>query len=328
MTIARISMLALLLLQPLLAAPAQAQQQAQTYPARTVRMIVPFPPGQATDIVARMVAERLAVVWGQPVIVDNRGGGGGVPGMIAGRDAPADGYTIMMGTSGTVAVNPALYAKLPYDPLKDFAMTGGMMTVPLMLVAHPSFPFGTVKELVDGAKRAPGTVNWAFPGTGTAQHLTGELFKSRAGIDIVGVPYKGSGPALTDLLGGQVTLMVDSLASSLPHIKAGKLKAVAMTSAARVPQLPDVPTVAESGFAGFEGVGWAGVLMPVATPRDIVEKVSADVRRILQDPAMQARIADRGAIADPRTSAEFTAFVRAEITKWADIVKQAKVQVE
>ena len=178
-------MLALLLLQPLLAAPAQAQQQAQTYPARTVRMIVPFPPGQATDIVARMVAERLAVVWGQPVIVDNRGGGGGVPGMIAGRDAPADGYTIMIGTSGTVAVNPALYAKLPYDPLKDFAMTGGMMTVPLMLVAHPSFPFGTVKELVDGAKRAPGTVNWAFPGTGTAQHLTGELFKSRAGVDLV-----------------------------------------------------------------------------------------------------------------------------------------------
>ena len=203
MTVARISMLALLLLQSVLAA--QAQQQAQAYPARTVRMIVPFPPGQATDIVARMVAERLSTVWNQPVIVDNRGGGGGVPGMIAGRDAPADGYTIMLGTSGTVAVNPALYAKLPYDPQKEFAMTGGMMTVPLMLVAHPGFQFGTVKELVDAAKRAPGTINWAFPGTGTAQHLTGELFKSRAGIDIVGVPYKGSGPAMTDLLGGQVT---------------------------------------------------------------------------------------------------------------------------
>ena len=326
MTVARISMLALLLLQSVLAA--QAQQQAQAYPARTVRMIVPFPPGQATDIVARMVAERLSTVWNQPVIVDNRGGGGGVPGMIAGRDAPADGYTIMLGTSGTVAVNPALYAKLPYDPQKEFAMTGGMMTVPLMLVAHPGFQFGTVKELVDAAKRAPGTINWAFPGTGTAQHLTGELFKSRAGIDIVGVPYKGSGPAMTDLLGGQVTLMMDSLASALPQIKAGKLKAIAMTSAARVPQLPDVPTIAESGFAGFEGVGWGGLLMPVATPREIVEKVSADVRRILQDAAMQARIAERGAIADPRTSAEFAAFVKAEIIKWADIVKQARIQVE
>ena len=324
MTIARISILTLLLLQALLAAPVHAQ----AYPARTVRMVVPFPAGQATDIVARMLAERLTTVWGQPVIVDNRGGGGGVPGMIAGRDAPADGYTITLGTSGTIGVNPSLYPKLPYDPHRDFAMVGGMMTVPLMLVAHPTFQFGTVKELVDGAKKAPGSINWAFPGTGTAQHLTGELFRSRAGVDLVGVPYKGSGPAMTDLLGGQVTLMLDSLASALPHIKAGKLKAIAMTSAARVPQLPEVPTIAESGFAGFEGVGWAGLVMPIATPRDIVEKISADVRRILQDPAMQARIADRGAVADPRNSAEFAAFVKAENIKWAEIVKLAKIQVE
>ncbi len=324
MTIARISMLALLFLQSMLAVPAHAQ----AYPARTVRMVVPFPAGQATDIVARMLAERLTTVWGQPVIVDNRGGGGGVPGMIAGRDAAADGYTITLGTSGTIGVNPSLYPKLPYDPFRDFAMVGGMMTVPLMLVAHPSFQFGTIKELVDGAKKAPGTINWAFPGTGTAQHLTGELFKSRAGIDLVGVPYKGSGPAMTDLLGGQVTLMLDSLASALPHIKAGKLKAIAMTSAARVPQLPEVPTVAESGFAGFDGVGWAGLVMPIATPREIVEKISADVRRILQDPAMQARIADRGAVADPRTSAEFAAFVKAENIKWGEIIKQAKIQVD
>ncbi len=321
---ARISVFFLLLLQALLAAPAHAQ----AYPNRTVRMVVPFPAGQATDIVARMLAERLTTVWGQPVIVDNRGGGGGVPGMIAGRDAPADGYTITLGTSGTIGVNPSLYPKLPYDPHRDFAMVGGMMTVPLMLVAHPSFPFGTLKDLVDGAKKAPGTINWAFPGTGTAQHLTGELFKSRAGVDLVGVPYKGSGPAMTDLLGGQVTLMLDSLASALPHLKAGKLKAIAMTSAARVPQLPDVPTVAESGFTGFEGVGWGGLVMPIATPRDIVEKISADVRRILQDPAMQARIADRGAVADTRNSAEFAAFVKAENIKWAEIVKLAKIQVE
>ena len=324
MTLARISLMALFVLQWVLAAPAHAQ----AYPARTVRVIVPFPPGQATDIVARMVAERLTTVWNQSVIVDNRAGGGGVPGMIAGRDAPADGYTVTLGTSGTVGVNPGLYAKLPYDPLKEFAMVGGMFTVPLMLVAHPSFQFSTVKDLVEGAKKAPGTINWAYPGTGTSQHLTGELFKSLAGIDLVGVPYKGSGPAMTDLLGGQVTLMMDSLASALPHIKAGKIRAIAMTSAARVPQLPDVPTIAESGFAGFEGVGWGGLVAPIATPRDIVEKISADVRRILLDPAMQARIIERGAVADPRTSAEFTAFAKAEITKWAEITRQSKIKVE
>lgn len=301
---------------------------AQGFPAKPVRMIVPFPPGQATDIVARMLAERLTTVWNQTVIIDNRAGGGGVPGTLAGRDAPADGYTVTLGTSGTIAVNPGIYSKLPYDPLKEFAMVGGVFTVPLMLVAHPSFPYNTVKELVAAARKAPGTLNWAFPGTGTSQHLTGELFKFRAGIDLVGIPYKGSGPAMTDLLGGQVTLMMDSLASALPHIKSGKIKAIAMSSAQRVPQLPEVPTIAESGFAGFEGVGWGGLVVPIATPKDIVEKIGGDVRRILSDPAMQTRIVERGAIADPRGTAEFAAFVKAEITKWGDIAKQANIKVD
>lgn len=301
---------------------------AQAYPARPVKLMVPFPPGQATDIVARMVAERLTTVWGQSVVVENRAGGGGVPGMLAGRDAPADGYTITLGTSGTIGVNPGIYAKLAYDPVKEFAMVGGMFTVPLMLVAHPTLPYNNLKELVDAAKKAPGTINWAYPGTGTSQHLTGELFKSLAAIDLTGIPYKGSGPAMTDLLGAQVRLMMDSLASSLPHIKAGKIKAIAMTTAQRVPQLPDVPTVAESGFPGFEGVGWGGLVVPIATPKDIVDKISGDVRRILLDPAMQARIVERGAIADPRTAAEFTAFARAEVVKWAAIAKQSKIQVE
>ncbi len=301
---------------------------AQAYPARPVKLMVPFPPGQATDIVARMVAERLTTVWGQSVVVENRAGGGGVPGMLAGRDAPADGYTITLGTSGTIGVNPGIYAKLAYDPVKEFAMVGGMFTVPLMLVAHPTLPYNNLKELVDAAKKAPGTINWAYPGTGTSQHLTGELFKSLAAIDLTGIPYKGSGPAMTDLLGAQVRLMMDRLASSLPHIKAGKIKAIAMTTAQRVPQLPDVPTVAESGFPGFEGVGWGGLVVPIATPKDIVDKISGDVRRILLDPAMQARIVERGAIADPRTAAEFTAFARAEVVKWAAIAKQSKIQVE
>ena len=301
---------------------------AQAYPARPVKLMVPFPPGQATDIVTRMVAERLTTVWGQAVVVENRAGGGGVPGMLAGRDAPADGYTITLGTSGTIGINPSIYTKLAYDPVKEFAMVSGMFTVPLMLVAHPTLPYNNLKDLVDAAKKAPGTINLAYPGTGTSQHLTGELFKSLAAIDLTGIPYKGSGPAMTDLLGAQVKLMMDSLASALPHIKAGKIKAIAMTTTQRVPQLPDVPTIAELGYPGFEGVGWGGLVVPIATPKDIVEKISGDVRRILLDPAMQTRISERGAIADPRTSAEFTAFARAEVVKWAAIAKQSKIQVE
>ena len=305
-----------------------ALAQAQGFPSKTVRMIVPFPPGQATDIVTRMLAERLATVWNQPVIVDNRAGGGGVPGTLAGRDAPADGYTVTLGTSGTMAVNPGIYSKLPYDPLKEFTMVGGVLTVPLILVAHPSFAHNTVKGLVEGAKREPGKINLAVPGTGTSQHLTGELLMYRAGINLEVVPYKGSGPAMTDLLGGQVTLMVDSLASALPHIRSGKIKAIAMTSSQRAPQLPEVPTVAESGFPGFEGVGWGGLVVPVSTPKDIVEKIAGDVRRILLDPAMQTRIVERGAIADPRGSAEFAAFVKDEIAKWGDIAKRANIRVD
>jgi tripartite-type tricarboxylate transporter receptor subunit TctC len=302
--------------------------QAQTYPARPVKMIVPFPPGQATDIVARLLADRLSAAWGQGVIVENRGGGGGVPALVAGRDAPADGYTITFGTSGTVGINPGIYSKLPYDPVRDFAMVGGVFTVPLMIVAHPSLPQNTLKELIDAAKKSPGTINWAVPGTGTSQHLTGELFKSIVGIDLVGIPYKGSGPAITDLLGGQVPLMFDSLASALPHIKGGKVKAIAMTTLKRVPQLPEVPTVAESGYPGFEGVGWGGLIVPIATPKDIIEKIATDSRRILNDPAMATRVIDRGAIVDARGPAEFADFVKAEIVKWAGIAKKSKIQVE
>ena len=301
---------------------------AQQFSNRTVRLIVPFPPGQATDIVARLLAERLAPIWGQQVIVDNRAGGGGVPGMVAGRDAPPDGYTITVGTSGTLGVNPMLYPKLAYNPQRDYNMVGGMFTVPLLWVAHPSFPYSNLKEFVDGAKKAPGTINWAYPGTGTSQHLTGELFISRAGITLTAIPYKGSGPAMTDLLGGQVTLMMDSLASALPQIRAGKLKAIAVTTSTRLPQLPDVPTIAESGYPGFEGVGWGGLVVPQATPKDIVEKIGTDVRRILQDPSVQARIIERGAIADPRNSAEFASFVKAENVKWGDVIKAARIQVD
>ncbi|CAN0382710.1 unnamed protein product, partial [Phaeothamnion confervicola] len=272
--------------------------------------------------------EQLSKSWGQQVIVDTRGGGGGIPGMLAGRDAPADGYTITFGTSGTIGANPGLYAKLPYDPPKDFTMVGGVFVVPLMFVAHPGFPHATIKDIVAAAKREPGKLNWAFAGTGTSQHLTGELFKVRAGVDMVGIPYKGSGPAMTDLMGGQVGLMVDSLASALPHVKGGKIKALAMTTLQRVPQLPDVPTVAESGYPGFDGNGWAGLVVPAATPRDVVERIGAEVRKAMTDPAMQVRVTERGAIPDPRGPAEWGEFVRAEIAKWGDIAKRANIRLD
>ena len=321
-------MFSLLVAATLLAAASVAARAQASYPARPVRLVVPFPPGQATDIVARLLADALTRQWGQQVVVENRGGGGSIPGMMAGRDAPPDGYTITFGTSGSIGVNPSLYASLPYDPPKDFAMVNGVFIVPLMIVAHPSAPFNSLAEMVAAAKREPGKLNWGYAGTGTSQHLTGELFKVRAAVDIVGVTYKGSGPAITDLLGGQIILLVDSLASALPHIRSGKIRALAMTSAQRVPQLPDLPTVAELGYPGFDGVGWGGLIVPKATPAGVVEKIGADVRRALGDPMLQQRIIDRGAVPDPRGPKAWTEFVNAEIVKWAEVVRRANLKAD
>ena len=311
----------------LAATPLAALAQA-AFPSKPVRMVVPFPPGQATDIVARLLADALTKQWGQQVIVENRAGGASIPGMLQGRDAAPDGHTITFGTSGSIGINPSLYPTLPYDPPRDFAMVGGVFIVPLMIVAHPSAPYANLKEMIAAAKKDPGKLDWAYAGTGTSQHLTGELFKVRTGVDILGVTYKGSGPAMTDLLGGQVKLMVDSLASALPHIKAGKIRALAMTTPQRVPQLPDVPTVAESGYPGFDGVGWGGLVVPKATPAALVERIGADVRRALADPVMQQRIIDRGAIPDPRGPREWTEFVGAEIVKWGEVVRRANLKPE
>ncbi len=303
-----------------------AAVQAQTwYPTKPVRLIVPFPPGQATDIVARLLAEELGRLWAKQVIVDNRAGGASVPGMIAGRDAPADGYTLTFAASSTLAVNPALYAKLPYSP-KEFALVHAVFAQPWVIVAHPASGYDTLDKVVQAAKKEPGRVQWGYGAT--ALQLAAELFKFRAGIDITGVPYKGSGPAVTDLLGGQIMLLVDTMASSLPHIKAGKIVPLAVLSAQRVPQLPAVPTVAELGYPGFEGTGWGGLVVPKATPVEVIEKISADVHRVLGDPQLQQRIAERGAVPDLRGPREWSEFVDAEVTKWADIVRRAKVTVQ
>ena len=309
----------------LFAGPAWSQS---VYPAKPVRIVVPFPPGQAADTFSRMLAERLTALWGQQVVVENRGGGGGVPGVMAVKEAPPDGYTWLVGTSGTLGVNPSVYAKIPYDPLKDFAPASNIFIVPLIIVAHPSFAPNTVAELVDAAKKAPGRINFASAGPGTAQHMTGELFKSRASVDLVHIPYKGSGPGITDLVGGQVPIMFDSITSAMPHIKSGRAKAIAVTTAQRIPQLPDVPTVAESGYPGFEGVGWSGIVLPAGTPREIVERVSADIQKLLNDPQLRERMIERGGIPDPRTPQGYADFIRSEIEKWAQVAKAANVRLD
>ena len=300
--------------------------QAQTgFPARPVRMIVPFPPGQATDIVARMLGEELTKIWGRQVVIENRAGGATVPGMLAGRNAPADGYTITLATSSSLAVNPSLYAKLPYEP-GDFAMVSGVFVQPWLVVANSSAPFDTLKDMIALAKKEPGRLSWGHGAP--ALQLAGEHFRHRVAIDMVAVPYKGSGPAIVDLLGGQIPLLVDTMASALPHVKSGRIKALAVMSARRAPQLPDVPTVDELGFPGFEGSGWGGLVVPRATPAEIVEKIGSEVRRILVEPAIQRRLIEIGSIADARGPQEWTRFVNAEIEKWAEIARRANVKAE
>lgn len=307
----------------LLAASAGTVHAQDNFPNKPVRMFVPFPAGQATDIIARLMADSLGKIWGQQVVVENRPG---VPGMMAGRDAPADGYTITFGTSGTLAVNPGIYSKLPYEAARDYAFVSGGATVPMIIVANPSLPHNTLKELIDAAKKQPGKFSIGYGGVNNTQHLTGEYFKSTTGVDMVGITYKGSAAAVTDLIGGQIPLLVDSLAATLPHIKAGKIKALAITSLQRAPQLPELPTVAELGYPGFEGVGWAGLVVPKATPAAIVEKIGADARRVLGDATMRERLIDRGMVADPRGPKEWGDFVNAEVVKWAETARRANVR--
>jgi tripartite-type tricarboxylate transporter receptor subunit TctC len=245
--------------------------------------------------------------------------------MLAGKDAAPDGYTITFASSTTTAVNEAIYPKLPYNMQRDFVAVGGIFTQPWLILANPAAPYNNLKELVDAAKQAPGKLTWGFGAN--ALELAAELFKQRAQIDISGVSYKGSGPAMNDLLGGHILLAVDTMASSLPHIQAGKLKAIASLSTERAPQLPDVPTIAEQGYPGFVGVGWAGLFMPKGTPAAIVKKVSDDVQAIMKEPAMQQALVQRGSTPDLRSSQEWADFVVAETVKWTNVIKQGNIKI-
>ncbi len=307
---------------------AAAPARAEDYPSRPVRLIVPFPPGQAADIVTRYVADELSKRWPQRVVVENRAGGAGAPALEAGARAAPDGYTLTVGTSGTLGVNPSVLPRIPYDAERDFAPITNVAMVPLLIVAHPSFPGTTAQELVALAKAKPGTLDMASAGPATSQHLSAELFMHRTGIRLNIVHYRGSGPAITDLIAGNVPLMFDSVASALGHIRAGRVKPIAVATAERTPWLPEVATIAESVAPGYQSFGWTGLVAPAATPAAIVRKINADVVAILREPAAAERLQQLGTLPDPRTPEDFAAFIRDEIKKWAEVVKIAQVKLE
>ena len=308
-----------------LAAPALAQAD---WPNRPVRIIVPFPPGQAADIFTRLIADELSQRWPQRVVVENRAGGAGAPALEAGARSAPDGYTLICGTSGTLGVNPSVLPRIPYDAERDFAAISNIFIAPLIIIAHPSFPHQTGQALLEAARARPGALDMASAGPATSQHMSAELLMLRTGLRFNIVHYRGSAPAITDLIAGTVPLMMDSVASALPHIRGGRVRPIAITTAARFSALPDVPTIGETMSPGYDAAGWSGFVAPAATPEPIIRRINADMVSILRQPAMVARIAATGGIADPTTPEAFAAFIRAEIVKWREVARAANVRLE
>jgi tripartite-type tricarboxylate transporter receptor subunit TctC len=301
---------------------------AQGYPAKPVRIVNPFAPGGATDQLARLMAQKLTENWGQSVVVENRPGASGAIGLEAVAKSPADGYTLAIATQTTHAANPALYSKLPYDPVRDFAPLTLAGSTPLALMVQPALPVADVKSLVAYLKANPGKLTYASGGNGTSQHLSTELFKTMTGTFIVHIPYKGAGPALVDFLGGQTNIMFDNLPTALPHVKAGKVRALAVSSAKRSPLAPDLPTLAESGLAGFDLATWFAFFAPAATPKEITAKIAADMQRVLAQPDVKERLLAVGVDVVGSTPEELARFQRAEMEKWARIVKDSGAKVD
>ncbi len=310
----------------MVAAPAYAAEAS--YPSRPVRLVVPFPPAGTTDLMGRIVAQKLTEMWPQQVIVDNRAGAAGQIGAELAARSPPDGYTLFMGHIGTLGVNPSLYPKLRYDALKDFTPVSMVARVHNMLAVHPSLPVKTVKQLVDLARSRPGSLNYGSAGAGSVSFLCMEYLKMLAKINVVQVPYKGTGPLMIDLLAGNTSLTFTGIPSLLPHTQSKRLRAIAVGSDKRLALLPEVPTVIESGVPGYEVVQWYGVMAPAATPRDLVMKINADINRFLAAPDMASKMASEGGIPAGSTPEQFAALIKAEIERWAVVIKATGAKPE
>ena len=301
---------------------------AQSYPTKSIRLICPFPPGGAVDIASRAIANELSKTIGQQVVVENKpGAGGNIGGAEAARAAP-DGYTIFMTTSGINAINPALYSKMPFDPNKDLAPVSALVSLNNVLVVHPSVAAKSVTEIIAMAKAQPGKMTYASSGSGTSIHMSGEMFKHLAKVDILHIPYKGSSPALIDMLGGQVMMMFDNVPSALPHIKSGKLRALATTGAKRDATLPDLPTIAEAGVPGYESGVWFGLLVPAGTPRDIVAKLNTEAVKGTKSPEFVKRMTDLGYNIIGSTPEQMTEMLKTEVNTWGPIVKASGAKAD
>ncbi|HWI14799.1 MAG TPA: tripartite tricarboxylate transporter substrate binding protein [Burkholderiales bacterium] len=310
------------------ALPAVAAEDASNYPSKPIRLVVPFTPGGSTDILARVIGMKLTEAWGKQVVIDNRPGAGGNIGVDLVAKSPADGYTLVMGHIGTFGVNPTLYPKLPYDPIRDFQPITLVALVPNMLSVNPALPAKSVKELVTLAKAKPGTINFGSGGNGSAAHLAGEYFKLMTKTEITHIPYRGTSPAVTDLIAGQIQMIITGVPPTLNFVKSGKLRALGVATSRRLALLPDLPTIAEAGVPGYEATQWYGVLAPAGTPKPIVTKLNAEMAKAIKGPDVREKLAADAAEPVGNSPEEFGAFIKKEIARWAPVVKASGARPE
>ncbi|HZN25748.1 MAG TPA: tripartite tricarboxylate transporter substrate binding protein [Burkholderiales bacterium] len=301
---------------------------AQAYPAKPIRLIVPFPPGGGVDFIGRIVGQKLSERLGQQVAIDNRAGANGIVGLEALKVAPPDGYTIAAASAGPLTVNPFIYAKLPYDTVRDFTHIANMVNFPLLLVTHPSLPVKNVKELIALARAQPGQVTYSHPGSGNSGHLAGELFNSLAKVKILAIPYKGTAPAVVAVLAGEAHLTYSSIPTILPHVRSGRVRALGIGNAQRIPSLPDFPTIAEMGLPGYEAYAWGGMIGPANMPPPVVQRLNREIVDILKQKDVTDRMLSEGTVPTPSTPEEFTAYIKSELKKWGEVVKMAGIKAE
>ena len=312
----------------LAAAAACSSSFAQTWPAKPIRLVVPFPAGGGTDIIGREVTQRITEATKWAFIVDNKPGSGGNIGIDNVAKSPADGYSLVLGQTSNLAINPSLYAKLPYDPLKDLTPITKVASAPLTLVVATDSPYKTLADIVAASKAKPGSINFATSGNGTVAHLATEMFQKEAGVKMTHIPYKGASQGINDVIGGQVQVYVSSIPTLIGHIKSGKLRALAVTSAKRVDDLPQVPTIAESGYKGFEAVTWFGILGPANLPKDVTARLNTEINKALQTPELQKKLSDQGADVAGSTPEQFGTLVRDDITRWGKVVKESGAKID